>query len=196
MESDGHALQAIALQIEISVAGLKHGVGASLFGAAERHTNAIEELREHLDSQEERLGKILENLSQPAPVPAPPQQGDVNERNGSGNGNGNSNGHGNGNGSYVRLRKEVISHDPQVRFSVLKDWLNTNTLAILHRASRGCSSASELIATIPPHLEAEAELTPDRMLLINTRGYAEKVAIPLNHTDPMVHEVLSRRTDV
>jgi hypothetical protein len=204
MESDGHALQTIALQIEVSVAGIKHGVGASVFGAAERQTNAIEQLREHLDSHEERLAKILENFSQPAPA----HLDNANGRNGNGNGNGKANGNGNGNangsgngngngnGSYERLRKDVISHDPQIRFSVLKDWLNTNTLAILHRASRGYSSASDLIATIPTHLEAEAELTPERVLLINTRGYAEKIAIPLNHADPMEHEVLSRRTDV
>jgi hypothetical protein len=208
MESDGHALQTIALQIEVSVAGIKHGVGASVFGAAERQTNAIEQLREHLDSQEDRLVKILENFSQPAPAHhdnTNGQNGNGNGKaNGTGNSNGNGNGHGNasgngpgnGNGSYERLRKDVISHDPQIRLSVLKDWLNTNTLAILHRASRGYSSASDLIATIPAHLEAEAELTPERVLLINTRGCAEKVAIPLNHADPMEHEVLPRRTDV
>lgn len=199
VESDSHALQAIALQIEVSVAGLKHGVSASLFGAAERHTNALEELREHLESQEQRLVKILDNFSRPAPA----EVDKTNAANGNGNGNGHGNGtggssgHGSGsNGSYVRLRKEVISHDPQIRFSVLKDWLNTNMLAILHRASRGCSSASELIATIPAHLEAEAVLTPERVLLINTRGCAEKVAVPLNPADPMDHEVVSRRTDV
>jgi hypothetical protein len=184
VESDGRALQAVALQIELSVAGLKHSVGASLYGAAERQTKALEELRDHLDAQEERLARILENISQPA-LPASETAK-----------NGNGNGHGNGNGSYTRLRKEVISQDPQIRFSVLKDWVHTNTLAILHRASRGCASASELIANIPAHLEAEAELTPERVLLIHTRGWAEKVAIPVSDTDAMDHEVLSRRTDV
>jgi hypothetical protein len=202
MESDTHALQTIALQIEVSVAGLKHGVSASLYGATERQTSAIWELRDHLDSQEDRLIKILESVSHPQP--APHSNGNGQNGNGSGNGtsNGNGNGNGNGqskangNGSYARLRRDVISQDPQVRFTVLKEWVNTNTLAILHRASRGFTTPAELIVNIPPHLEAEAALTPDRVLLINTRGYAEKVALQLNDLDPMDHEVLSRRTDV
>jgi hypothetical protein len=203
MESDTHALQAIALQIEVSVAGLKHGISASLYGATERQTHAIGELRDHLDLQEERLIKILESVSHPQPAPHSNGNGASNGNgngNGASNGNGNGNGNGhsktNGNGSYARLRRDVISQDPQVRFTVLKEWVNTNTLAILHRASRGFTTPAELIVNIPPHLEAEAELTPDRVLLINTRGYAEKVALQLNDLDPMDHEVLSRRTDV
>src|SRR5438105_6677072 len=53
------------------------------------------------------------------------------------------------NGDYVRLRKEVVSQDPQIRFSVLKDWLSVNTLAIHRRAGRGFSTPTDLISNIP-----------------------------------------------
>src|SRR5262249_23126616 len=38
---------------------------------------------------------------------------------------------------YMRLRKEILSQDPKIRFSVLKDWLSINMLAIFRRACRG-----------------------------------------------------------
>src|SRR5215468_2191029 len=64
VESDSAALQKIALQIEASVASLNNGVTVSLQGASERYGGAIEELREHLDLQEERLLKLMEQISQ------------------------------------------------------------------------------------------------------------------------------------
>src|SRR5215470_17750179 len=44
VESDGHALQKIASQIEIAVAELKHAVSSATIGAAERQTAAIDTL--------------------------------------------------------------------------------------------------------------------------------------------------------
>ena len=181
VESDGHALQKIAVQIEVSVAALKNSIGSSVSGAAERQTAASEGLRDHLDAQEERLAKVVESISEtlramPAPQPLPPPppppmpvfQPERKPEN----------------GDYVRLRKEVVSQDPQLRFSVLRDWISTNALAILHRAGRGYTNANDLIAGIPAYLEAEAEILGGRVLLIGTRGHSEKLAIPIGDLDP------------
>ena len=54
-----------------------------------------------------------------------------------------------------------------------------NGNAILYRASRGWNTAADLIANVPTYLEAEAELHEDSVLMIGTRGYAEKVELPL-----------------
>jgi len=192
VESDSMALQKIALQIESSVASLNNGVTASLQGASERYSGAIEELRDHLDLQEERLLKLTDQISQmaetnpqdrPTKVQVPPV---------SGNGKANTNGV----VSNVRLRREIVSRDPAIRFSVLQEWVATNKLAILHRASKGLVTPAELIASIPSYLEAQGEITSDRTLLIRTRGYPEKLAIPLDDVDPTGNEVLSRRTHV
>jgi hypothetical protein len=66
-----------------------------------------------------------------------------------------------------------------LRFSVLKEWLSVNTLGILHRASFPWHTANDLIAIIPSDLEAEAEILEKSILLIGTRGHAEKLAIPI-----------------
>lgn len=88
------------------------------------------------------------------------------------------------NGDYVRLRKEVVTQDPRLRFSVLKDWISINAPAILHRASRGWSTANDLIANVPAYLEAEAEVLSGRVLLIGTRGHAEELAFAIRDLDP------------
>jgi hypothetical protein len=100
------------------------------------------------------------------------------------------------NADYVRLRKEVVGNDAQLRFSVLSEWVSINTLAIKRRASRGWTTPSDLIANVPAYLEPEAEITDERILLVGTRGHPQKVAISLNDPDLTTHEVISRRTDV
>jgi len=198
VESDSSALQKIALQIEASVASLNNGVTASLQGASERYGGAIEELRDHLDVQEERLLKLMEHVSQIAETL--PQERETKLQTSLVNANRNTiaNGNSGANGppreNSVRLRREIVSRDPALRFSVLQEWVATNKLAILHRASKGLVSPAELIASIPRYFEAEGEVTSDRTLLIRTRGYPEKLAIPLNDADPTGDEVLSRRT--
>ena len=192
VQSDGHALQKVALQIEVSVEALRSSLGSALHSATERQTGVIHDLRNHLDMQEERLAAILQSISenlhgmqqaQAAAAMAKPQD------------NG-SNGNGKGpNGNYVWLRKEIVSQDPQVRFSVLKDWVTRNSLAIQHRASRSWTSPTDLIATVPQQFEPVAEITPDQVLLVSTQGYPEKIAIRLNDSDATGHEILSRRTD-
>jgi hypothetical protein len=89
-----------------------------------------------------------------------------------------------------------VSRDPKARFSVLQEWVSTNKLAILHRASKGPATPADLLANIPQYFEAEGEITGDRTLLIKTRGYPEKLAISLNDADPARDEVISRRAHV
>ena len=174
VESDGHALQKIAMQIEVAVAALKNTIISSLSAAADRQTNAIENFCDHVDSQEQELAKIVERLSenllalpQARPAPSPQMNSEPKTEN----------------GDYIRLRKEIVSGDPGVRFSVLKDWLSMNWLAILHHASRGWNAAPDLIANIPAYLEAEAEIHNGCVLIIGTRGHAEKLALPIREAD-------------
>src|SRR5215813_13703589 len=75
IESDGRALQKITLQLEVAVADLKETVSASMRAATERHTAAVENIRDHIDSQEERLTKLLESISETLrAIPQPQQQ--------------------------------------------------------------------------------------------------------------------------
>ena len=168
IESDASALQKIALQIETAVASLQEGVSSSISGAAERQTRATEGLLDHIDLQEERLAKSLENISdslrfqgdQPA---ARQHRVDI---------------------DHSQLRREVLRQGPEVRFSVLRQWIAVNALAILHRAARGWSTANDLIANIPAYLEPEAEILNDSVLLIGAHNHPEKLAIPLRTLDP------------
>ena len=169
IESDGHALQKIALQVEVAVAALKDSISSSASAATERQSAAIESFRDHIDTQEERIVRILESISDnllalPLPQQAAPEtKPDTRE--------------------YSRLRKEVLSQDPELRFSVLKEWISINVLAILHRAGRAWNTAGDLIATIPQFLEAEAEILGECVLLIGTRGHPERLAVPLRDLD-------------
>ena len=165
IESDGHALQNIALQIETAVAALKDGIGASMSSSTERQTAAVENLRDHLDIQEERLATILQSIANGVQSPQSPKEPQ------------------NGNNDHSRLRREALNQDPKLRFSVLTEWVSINALAILHRASRGWTSSNDLIANIPVYLEPDAEVLENSVLLVGTRGHCEKLAIPLGKLD-------------
>ena len=170
MESDGRALQAIAIQLEGVVAVLKDSIGSSVIAAADRHVTVIGDLRDHLDSQEARLGEILERMSENTrAIPPPAAQRPVAKA---------------VNLDYARLRKDVVGNDSQVRFSLLKDWVSINALAILRRASLGWNSPNDLIGSVPAYLEPEAEILSERVLLVGTRGHANKLAIPVGNLDP------------
>jgi hypothetical protein len=168
IESDGRALQKITMQVEVAVAALRETFSSSMRAATDRQTEAIENIRDHIDSQEERLAKLLESISETLQaIPQPkqsqqPQQGPRPQ-----------------NGDHSRLRREVLSQDPELRFSVLKEWISINALAILHRASRTGASVNDLIANVPPYLEPEAEVLDDCVLLIGTREHSEVLALPL-----------------
>ena len=172
VESDGRALQKIAMQIEAAVASVQNAIASSVGSAAGRQAAVTEELRDHIDYQEERLAKTVDNISKILDTVSrlaeqPKNQEWKTEI-----------------GDYVRLRRQVFGRDPHIRFSVLKDWISTNALAILHRASRGCSRANDLIASVPAHLEPEAEIIGGSVLIIGTRGHAEKLAIAVRDLDP------------
>jgi hypothetical protein len=165
VESDGHALQKIASQIEIAVAELKHAVSSATIGAAERQTAAIDTLRDQMDAQEQRIVTIAETISEGLRAFSESRETASAEPHES--------------TSQSRLRREALSQDPGLRFEVLKEWVSINTLAILHRASRPWNTVHDLIAHIPPYLEAEAEILDHSILLIGTRKHAERLAIPL-----------------
>jgi hypothetical protein len=178
VRSDGEALQKIVLQIEVSVAELKNCVGMAVQGVADQQANTIDDLRNHLDFQEERMVKVVEEVSEclhmllqtqgaagePKPL-TPPADGSAN-------------------GQQIRFRKEVIreiiSQEPKARFAALKDWVSTNSLAIVYRSSHGSATTTDLIATVPAYLEAQAEIVPGGILLVSTRGYPERISIQLN----------------
>jgi hypothetical protein len=183
VQSDGQALQKVALQIESSVAELKNSVGSAVQNLTEQHANTIDDLRNHLDFQEERLVMAIKDISERMQVTPPPQiagaesipspptpvaDGSVFIT------------------QQVRFRKEVIeetiSQEPEARFAALKDWISTNSLAIVYRASHGSAKTTDLIATVPSYLEPQAEIGPGGVLLVSTRGYPEKIAIRLNET--------------
>src|SRR5215831_5578363 len=62
--SDGQALQKIALQIEVSVAELNNIVGLAVQGVVEKQATTIDDLKNYLDFQEERLVKVVEDVSE------------------------------------------------------------------------------------------------------------------------------------
>jgi len=80
---------------------------------------------------------------------------------------------------YVRVKKRIITPHGQVRFSILKDSISVNMLAVFRRAFLDWKTPYDLIAFLPPYLEPEAEIFRDQLLLIGTSGHHEKLAIPI-----------------
>jgi len=80
---------------------------------------------------------------------------------------------------YVRVKKRIITPHGQVRFSILKDSISVNMLAVFRRAFLDWKTPYDLIAFLPPYLEPEAEIFHDQLLLIGTSGHHEKLAIPI-----------------
>jgi hypothetical protein len=180
VRSDAEALQTIALQIEVSVVELKKSIDMTVQGVAEQQANTIDDLRNHLDFQEERLVKVVEDVSECLHLLPQTQSAAAEPIASTPPANGTAS------GPQIGFRKEVIreviSQEPKVRFAVLKDWISTNALAIVYRASHGSATITDLIATVPAYLEARAEIAPGGILLISTRGYPEKISIQLNET--------------
>jgi hypothetical protein len=176
IESDGRALQKITLQVEVAVAALRDTFSSSMRAATDRQSEAIENIRDYIDSQEERLAKLLESISETLQAIPQPQQTPQSALPGQHMQHQPARAQ---NGDHSRLRREVLSQDPELRFSVLKEWISVNELAILHRASRTWTSVNDLIANVPPYLEPEAEVLNDCVLIIGTCGHSEVLAIPL-----------------
>jgi hypothetical protein len=80
---------------------------------------------------------------------------------------------------YVRVKKRIITPHGQVRFSILKDSVSVNMLAVFRRAFLDWKTPYDLIAFLPAYLEVEAEIFHDQLLLIGTAGHHEKLAIPI-----------------
>src|SRR5437867_12967111 len=63
VESDGRALQNIAMQIEAAVAPVQNAIASSVSCAAGRQAAGTAQLRDHIDYQEGRLAKTAANMS-------------------------------------------------------------------------------------------------------------------------------------
>jgi hypothetical protein len=87
------------------------------------------------------------------------------------------------NTEYVRVKKEIITPHGQIRFSILKDSISNNMLAVFRRASLDWKTPDDLIAFLPSYLEPEAEILNDQVLLIGTPGHNEKLAVPIRSVD-------------
>jgi hypothetical protein len=157
MESENRGMQKIAAQVETAVAA-----------ATETQAAAIEKLREHLDNQDQRLATLLESIADAIHALQQRPRGSGREQSAI---------------DLARLRRDMLSQDPALRFSVLKDWASINGLAILHRASRGWKTPNDLVGNVPACLEPEAEILNDRILLLGTRHHSERLAIALGELD-------------
>jgi hypothetical protein len=87
------------------------------------------------------------------------------------------------NTEYVRVKKEIITPHGQIRFSILKDSISTNMLAVFRRASLDWKTPDDLIGFLPSYLKPEAEILNDQLLLIGTPGHNEKLAVPIRSVD-------------
>jgi hypothetical protein len=87
------------------------------------------------------------------------------------------------NTEYVRVKKEIITPHGQIRFSILKDWMATNMLAVFRRASLDWKTPEDLIAFLPAYLEPEVEIVNSEVLIIGTPGHNEKLAVPIRELD-------------
>jgi len=142
-------LQKLASQIDTVAIDLKKALIVSDAAAAERHADVIKSLT-----------NISETLS--AIPPARQKSGESQRDNG-----------------LSKWRREVLSQDPALRFSVLWEWCSVNMLGILHRAARGWNSPNDLTANIPTYLEPEADVLNNSILVIGTRQHPETLAIPI-----------------
>jgi hypothetical protein len=120
------------------------------------------------DRNERILAGISENIrksleKRPVPQNSPLQFSEANPRN----------------TEYVRVKKEIITPHGQIRFSILKDWMSTNMLAIFRRASLDWKTPDDLVAFLPAYLKPEAEIINREVLVIGTAGHTEKLAVPL-----------------
>src|SRR5262249_18369784 len=133
----------------------------------EAQTIDIQELRRRIEAQEEQLAQSMARISGTVDalaqkIPEPRKQ----------------------NSESSVMRRGILSQDPDFRFGVLKDWLCKNAIAIRRRAAQEWRTTDDLIAMIPLSLEAEAELVDDNILLIGTRGHADRFAIAIRDSIP------------
>jgi hypothetical protein len=140
---------------------LSSQIGTVAAAAAERHADVIKSLHDH-DVKHETFANVLSNISETLSAIPPARQKESQRDNG-----------------LSKWRREVLSQDPALRFSVLWEWCSVNMLGILHRAARGWNSTNDLTANIPTYLEPEADVLNNSILVIGTRQHPETLAIPL-----------------
>jgi hypothetical protein len=164
------------LQAARPVAPSSNAVVASATASSSAPVKAGIDLQGLVLSREDRNERILAGISEnirkslqmrPVPQNSPIPYTDLKPRN----------------TEYVRVKKEIITPHGQVRFSILKDWLSTNMLAVFRRASMDWKTPDDLIALVPAYLEPEAEVLNGQVLLIGTPGHNEKLAVPIRSLD-------------
>jgi hypothetical protein len=142
---------------------------ASFASSAKKHAAAMDELRSHVEVQELRLSEmvqLLKTIADGVSALDKVRMAQVERQTDS-----------------AKLRKDLLANDAALRFHLLKEWISTNSLAILRRATTAPASARDLISSAPETLEAEAELLEDRILIVGTRGHDERVALALRHLE-------------
>ena len=87
------------------------------------------------------------------------------------------------NTEYVRVKREIITPHGHIRFSILKDSMSMNMLAVFRRASQEWKTPEDLIAFLPSYLQVDAEILNNEVLVIGTEGHNEKLAVPIRHVD-------------
>jgi hypothetical protein len=141
---------------------------------------AVIDVQAALTSQEDRNERILAGISEnirkslqtrPVPKHSTIPYGDTKPRN----------------TEYVRVKKDIIIPHGHIRFSILKDWMSINMLAVFRRASLDWKSPDDLIAFLPSYLEPEAEVLNNQVLIIGTPGHNEKLAVPIRSLDASSH---------
>jgi hypothetical protein len=157
------------MHVEESVSALNTGLSTATNGVVDRQAVAIEILREYMEGQEKRLAAILATISAGPPAATPQPATQVVPRAASG---------------HSKLRRDTLRGDPQLRFSVLKEWLSINLLAILRRAAGPWKTASDLIGSVPDHFEPQAEVLDGCILVIGTHDHPERLAVPLRDLEP------------
>jgi len=169
MQSDAHALQDIAVGIERMVAEGNNNVTSAVKSSSERQAALLGDVRDHIDWQESKLTEACESISNDLESlielrSRPPERSAENAE-------------------YVRLSKDILEQDSQLRFTLLREWVVLNILAIARRAIRPWKAPKHLIAGVPDYLRAEAEVLEDRLLLVGTHGHIEILAIPIKNLD-------------
>lgn len=84
---------------------------------------------------------------------------------------------------YIRVKKDIITPHGHIRFSILKDWVSMNMLAVFRRASLEWKTPDDLISFLPAYLEANADVLDGQVLLIGTAGHNERLAVPIRSLD-------------
>ena len=167
-ESDGRALQGIAMQIERAVADLDRSLTHAISTSAEKHDRIIAQLGDDLDLRDSKLLPLLERMESTVhdftEAHAPRSRA--------------------ASADDETIGREVLDHDSKLRFKLLDEWVNRYLVAILRRASRPWTAPQQLVEGIPYRLRPETEVLGKDILLIGTKDWTERIAVLLSGTKP------------